>query len=253
MGSCVQIISESFPSEPGLDTAVSRVILDRVSAGEHPETLRLYTPGRVVAFARRDVLSPGYRAAVNAAHACSFQPVERIAGGRAAAFTERSIAFSWAIPDEDPRSRVQAWFVMVSELIAGTFTDIGVPAAVGEVPGEYCPGKHSVHHSGRIKLMGVGQRLARRATHLGGVIIVDRPDLVRRVLVPVYRALELDWDPQTAGALTDVRSEVTATTVIEALIDRIGRSQTVVPGTLDPEVLAAARARRSDHLPERIA
>jgi hypothetical protein len=51
--------------------------------------------------------------------------------------------------------------------------------------------------------MGVGQRIIEGAAHVGGVIVVSGSDRVREVLVPVYRALGLEWNPDTVGSLED--------------------------------------------------
>ncbi|MDJ0496490.1 MAG: hypothetical protein QNJ89_01575, partial [Acidimicrobiia bacterium] len=59
----LQILSGAWPEEPAVDTGLSKLILDAVSAGEMPATLRLYVPGREVAFGKRDVISPQYPAA----------------------------------------------------------------------------------------------------------------------------------------------------------------------------------------------
>jgi hypothetical protein len=58
-----------------------------------------------------------------------------------------------------------------------------------------------VNARGRVKVMGVGQRLVLHAAHVGGVVVVDGADAVREALVPVYAALGLSWDPATVGAL----------------------------------------------------
>ena len=47
----LRVLSDCFPDDPALDTAVSRATMRRVAAGHLPETLRLARPGRVVAFA----------------------------------------------------------------------------------------------------------------------------------------------------------------------------------------------------------
>ena len=60
----VQLITESHPNFPTLDTSISRVILDKVSQESMPETLRLYTPPEVVAFGPLDTISRGYRASI---------------------------------------------------------------------------------------------------------------------------------------------------------------------------------------------
>jgi lipoate-protein ligase A len=100
------------------------------------------------------------------------------------------------------------------------FRSLGVDARVGEVPGEYCPGEHSVNARGRVKVMGVGQRLVTSAAHVGGVIVVSGADRVREVLVPVYRALGLTWDPATVGALEEEVPGITWDDVGDAVLHR---------------------------------
>ena len=82
----LRVLLDCFPDDPVFDTAVSHATMRRVAAGELPETLRLARPGRVVAFAKRDVLAPGYAEAVAAARAAGFGSMVRLAGGRAAVF-----------------------------------------------------------------------------------------------------------------------------------------------------------------------
>jgi lipoate-protein ligase A len=187
MQPALQILSGAWPEEPGVDTALSRLILDAVSDGAMPATLRLYVPGREVAFGKRDVIAPEYPAAVAAAGEAGFVSVQRLAGGRAAVFTEHTIAFSLAVPHEDPRTTIHERFREVSALMVEAFAQLGVASEIGEVPGEYCPGEFSVNHERRIKLMGVGQRLAKRAAHVGGVVAVNRTDLLLRALIPERR------------------------------------------------------------------
>lgn len=245
----LQILSGAWPEELGVDTALSKLILDGVSAGEMPATLRLYVPGREVAFGKRDSIAPQYPAAVAAATEAGFVSVERLAGGRAAVFTEHTIAFSLAVPDEDPRISIHERFRAISGLMVDAFGALGVASQVGEVPGEYCPGEFSVNHDHRIKLMGVGQRLARRAAHVGGVIAVNRTDLLLQALIPVYRALDLEWQPTTTGSLGEVRS-VTNEDVIEALKTQFRAGYAVTKGRIGGELVDRARSVATDYLPE---
>ena len=92
---------------------------------------------------------------------------------------------------------------MTSALMVRAFASLGIDARVGEVPGEYCPGADSVNARGERKLMGVGQRLVSRGSHVGGVVVVDGADRVNDVLVPVYRALGLEWRPEATGAVAE--------------------------------------------------
>lgn len=228
---------------------MSKVILEQVSGGEMPATLRLYVPGREVAFGKRDAVAPEYPEAVAAAREVGFTPVERLAGGRAAVFTEHTIAFSLAVPVEDPRITIYERFGEISDLIVAAFARVGVPSQVGEVPGEYCPGEYSVNHAGRIKLMGVGQRLAKKAAHLGGVIAVTRPDLLLRALIPVYRALNLEWRPATVGTLEEVRRGATTDDTLAALRAEFGERYRVTRDRVHSDLVDTARTLAADFLP----
>ena len=233
-----------------MDVAVSHSILDAVSRGEMGEVLRLHVPGPVVAFGRSDRATPGYRHAVRAAEAHGFDAVERLAGGRAAVFHPQTLAFSWAVPDPEPRKRTMTRFEITSSLMADAFRTLGVDARVGEIPGEYCPGEFSVNIAGKFKVMGVGQRVVSRAAHIGGVVVIDDALRIRDVLIPVYRALDLDWDPRTAGALADRASGVDAHDVTKAIIESFSTRFDLETGTLPDNVISAASSLISDHLPE---
>ncbi|MCP3998386.1 MAG: lipoate--protein ligase family protein [bacterium] len=243
------LLGGSWPDEPGLDTALSKVILERVSAGEMPATMRLYVPGRELAFGKRDAVASQYPAAVVAAREVGFPAVERLAGGRAAVFTEHTIAFGFAAPDPDPRTTIHDRFRHMSELVVDAFRRLGVASAVGEVPGEYCPGEFSVHYDNRIKLMGVGQRLAKKAAHIGGVIAVDRTDLLLRALIPVYRALELEWRPTTVGSLGDIRHGIDNEDVIAALKAELADQYDLSRDRIDQDLVDTAREIVGDYLP----
>ena len=119
-------------------------------------------------------------------------------------------------------------------------------ARTGEIPREYCPGEYSVNARGQTKLVGIGQRLIKGAWHIGGVIVVDGADRVRDILIPVYEALGLDWDPATAGAVADEVPGIDAgTTWRSALIAELPDHE---PGELDPTTLALAQRFEPEHL-----
>lgn len=183
--------------------AISRALLERVSAGEVEETIRLSRPGRVVAFGRQDVVSSGYPEAVAAARAAGYEAMERLAGGRAALYFEGALSLTHTLADPEPPRRTQARFAEICDLLCEAFASLGVDARTGEVPGEYCPGAYSVNAGGRVKLAGVGQRMIRGAAHVGVVIVVQNSAEACRVLTPVYSALNLEWQPQTTGAVLE--------------------------------------------------
>ena len=242
------LIRESHPGP--LDVAISHAILSAVSAGDLGPTLRLHVPGPMVAFGRADRVTPGYPSAIRAAEAHGFAAVERLAGGRAAVFHEATIAFSLALPEPEPKTGINQRFELVSVLMADAFTALGLDAHVGELPGEYCRGQWSVNVGRKVKVMGVGQRLVRGAAHIGGVVVVDDGHRIRDVLIPVYRALGLDWDPRTAGSLADRSPGLTNDVVIESIRDQFQRRFALVEGTLPAGMVDGAKTLLVEHLPK---
>jgi octanoyl-[GcvH]:protein N-octanoyltransferase len=237
----LRLVRHSFPDQPELSTAISRTILRRVAAGELPPTVRIHRPGDEVAFGRQDIASPGYQAAAEAARAAGFAAVERLAGGRAAVFHSGTIAIARAYNDPQPPKRTYARFEEMADLIAAALRGLGVDARVGEVPGEYCPGAYSVNARGAVKLAGIGQRMIRGGAHMGGVVVASGGREVARVLEPVYRALELDWEPATSGSVSEeIGREVDPGELEEALIAELAQLYELVDAELDEETMRRA-------------
>jgi lipoate-protein ligase A len=238
------VLREPVPGNAALDTAVSRAILDEVARGERPETLRLWRPADALAFSVADRTRAGFPAAVAAARAAGFDPFLRLAGGHAAVYARESVAFAWAIPAPDPRVGIAERFAEAAAIVAEALRALGVDARVGEVPGEYCPGSHSVNARGRAKLMGVGQRVIRGAAHVGGVVVAGGSARLRAVLGPVYAALALPFDPAALGSVEDERTGAAPDQVAEALLAELARRHELSATALDAALLA--RAARSE-------
>jgi lipoate-protein ligase A len=237
----LRLIRHSLPDQPELSTEISRTILRRVADGELPPTVRIHRPGREVAFGRQDVANPGYGAAADAARAAGFAAVERLAGGRAAVFHEGTVAIARAYSDPEPPKRTYARFEEMAELIAAALGGLGVDARVGEVPGEYCPGAYSVNARGTRKLAGIGQRMIRGGAHMGGVVVASGEREIADVLVPVYEALDLEWDPSTSGSVTEeVDRAVDVGELEEALIAELDRRYELVDAELDEVTVQTA-------------
>jgi octanoyl-[GcvH]:protein N-octanoyltransferase len=241
------LIQRPRSGQPHLDTAISHAVLERVAAGELGATFRLRAAEPVLAFGKQDANSPGFPRAVAAARAAGFAPVLRLAGGRAAVFHEGTLAFAHATPDERPTRGTRERFERTGEWLVAALRRLGVDARVGEVPGEYCPGAFSVNAGGRIKLAGVGQRLIAGAAHLGGVLVVRDTAAVRDVLIPVYDALGLDWDPATTGSVEDEVPGVSVEEVIEAIVAELGERYELHEGDFDGETLARAHELQETH------
>ena len=245
----VQVCPDRIEGDPVLDTATSHAVLRRVAAGEITETLRLYTPDPALMFSMLDAHRSGFAEAERRAQEAGFPGVFRLAGGHAALFHSECLAFAWSMPVAEKRDGIRDRFETVSRWICQSLIRVGVPAQVGEVPGEYCPGEYSVNAAGRAKLMGVGQRVIRGAAHIGGVIVVRHADSVRDVLTDVYATLELDWKPETAGAAEDTAPGITTEDVREALLEELRQTRPIEPALLGPETHTLARELTPWHSP----
>ncbi len=221
--------------------------MHRVAAGELPETVRIGRPGRVVAFGKRDTASAGYTSALAAARSAGYDAVERLAGGRAAAYTEGTLSFSHAQREADPRRATEARFRETAELLREALAGLGVDARIGEVAGEYCPGEYSVNARGEVKLAGIGQRLIADGAHVGGVLVADGAAEVRRVLVPVYEALGLDWDPDTTGSVTEEAPGTGIDAVEAAIVAALANRYDVVEAEIDRDTLSLAETFAGQH------
>jgi lipoate-protein ligase A len=244
---------DRFPGRSVFDTAISHAMLRRVASGEAPESLRLYAPDDAVLFSSLDARRAGFARACELAHESGFASVLRLAGGHAAVFLEQSMAFAWAIPDADAHLHIRPRFERLSTLVVASLRRLGLDARVGEVPGEYCPGEFSVNLGGRVKVMGVGQRVIRGAAHVGGVLTIAQTEEMRRVLGPIYEALELEMRPETAGGVADVEPGLAVEDVIESLLAVLrDEGLETRAAVFDRETHAAAEALSPMHAPERM-
>ena len=244
----IRLLAEQYPDRPAFDTAVSHALLRRAAEGEIAETLRIHEPGSIVAFGRQDVASPGYRPAVEASRAAGYEAIERLAGGRAAVFHSGTLAFSWTIPTSTPRETIKPRFESLASTLMAAFRALGADARIGEVSGEYCPGSYSINVSGHHKVMGVGQRIIGRAAHVGGVVVVDGGDRIAEVLIPVYAALELHFNPATSGDLTGAAPGITREDVMAAIVTEFDRRNGLEADRIDEATLSLAEELEPTHL-----
>ncbi len=219
----------------------------RVAAGELPETLRIAHPGTTVAFAKRDAVAPGYEAAVRAAREHGFEATLRLAGGRAAIFHEGTMEIGHAVPDDEPRAGIHERFRQTADRLARALAALGVDARVGEIAGEYCPGRYSVNARGAAKLAGIGQRLVSGGSHTGVVLVIDGAERINEALEPVYAALGLDWEPAVTGSVRSEEPGATWEGVSDAIVAEYARDYDLVDASLDAETLALAQELAAEH------
>ena len=258
----LRVIGVSFAGEADLGTGISNALMRRVARGELGPTMRLHRTAPILAFGRLDKLRPGYGRAVEIARAHGYEPIERMAGGRAAVFHEGTLSFSIATREQGANAGTRARFESMATTIATALASFGADARVGEVPGEYCPGEFSVNARAATKLAGIGQRVITGGAHVGGVVVVRGAGRIRSVLEPIYAALELDWIPATTGSLAAEIGEDDETLPADEpdpLIERVsGALRTtlatdfeLIEAELDEPTRRLAAELRSDHSPPR--
>jgi octanoyl-[GcvH]:protein N-octanoyltransferase len=183
---------------PEADREVTRDLLASVRERGDP-AVRVWAPGRQLAFGRRDANEDGYDAARAAAREHGFPPAERQVGGRAVAYTESTLAFARITPVEGIRSGLQERYDAMVADVVDALAAVGVDANEGEPPDSFCPGDHSVSANG--KLAGIAQRVTKDAALTSGVLVVDGREEIRRVLADVYAALSVPFDPDSVGSI----------------------------------------------------
>jgi octanoyl-[GcvH]:protein N-octanoyltransferase len=236
------------PADPALDLAFAHALLRRVSREELDATIRVYRPaGPAVAFGRRDTNLPGFPAAVATCRMAGFAPVVRASGGRAVAHTTDALVIDHVSPDPLSPNGMEGRFGEFGELFAEVFRGFGVDARVGEVPGEYCPGAHSVNAHGEVKLVGTAQRMVRNAWLFSSVLIFDGAVVLRPLLSRVYDGLGLPFDPASVGALHDEAPGTTLDDVKAAVLDAYSSRFGLDPAEVDGTTLALAREMLDDH------
>jgi lipoate-protein ligase A len=145
----------------------------------------------------------------------------REGGGHAVVYDQRSGVVEVWTPNESIVTGISERFADGTARIVSALRSLGLDPQVGELPGEYCAGAHSVHLGG-IKVAGTAQRIVRGRALFAAVVLVGGGDRIRAALFDIYTALELDWEPSTAGAIQDVARDVTPEAVEAALRTAFG-------------------------------
>ncbi len=218
----MELVRDRHPEDPVAEMAFSEALLRAVAAGARGPCARVFRPGATLAFGRRDALLPGFAPAQEAARTHGYVPVVRLGGGHAAGYDEGAVVVELVTVQERVGTGIEARFAALAALLEDALRAVGVTTVTGELPGEYCPGRWSLHAEGStVKLAGIAQRSIRGAALTTAVVVVEGGARLRAALVDVYAALGLTWDPATAGALEDVRPGVGAADVEAAVVDAL--------------------------------
>jgi lipoate-protein ligase A len=130
-------------------------------------------------------------------------------------------------------------FEQYADLHARVLRGFGLDARIGELPGEYCPGEHSINASGASKIVGSAQRVTRDGWLFSSVIQVTDSHSIREMLSEAYSRIGYPLDPTTIGSMEDHLPGVTAEAVAEELRREYVATMDAVPARLSAEVLQA--------------
>ncbi|MFC4070385.1 lipoate--protein ligase family protein [Actinoplanes subglobosus] len=201
--------------DPAYDMALGPQLL-REGVGDARDILRIYSPRPTAAFSRRDTLRPGYQRAADAVRRQGFAPVVRPQGGSLAAYHLGSVVVDHVHRAVGEPLQPVERFERFARLHADVLLALGADARIGPVPGEYCPGDHSINAGGS-KIVGSAQRVTRDGWLFSTVIQVTGAARLREVLTLAYAELGYDFEPATVGALEDTVPGVTVPTVVAAV------------------------------------
>ncbi|MDQ3590527.1 MAG: hypothetical protein M3392_09885, partial [Actinomycetota bacterium] len=101
---------------------------------------------------------------------------------------------------------------------------------------------------GGMKVVGIAQRITRRATSVGGIVLVEGEDELARILERVYGAMRLPFRPESVGSLRRAGCEAGVGETIEAFAAEAQLRYGAVRVPLGEEVLELARERGEAHL-----
>src|SRR5215217_343353 len=222
-----------------------RTIFEQVASGVRPATVSITPSTRHVGVTRRDTFRPGFRDAVGAAAGMGYPVLVRSSGGGATAADLGTFGFSIVRPaDEEEAGRgIRDRYDEAAALVLGAFSRLGVVAEVGEVRDEFCPGDHSIRvgdGEGGMKVVGIAQRITRRATSVGGIVLLEGERELSLVLEQVYDAMHLPFRPHSVGSLHRAGYEAGTQHAIEAFAAEAEQVYGAVRLPLDENTLRLA-------------
>lgn len=198
-------------------------VKERLSTLKHgePSILRVRRPRPTAAFSPQDTAHRDYARVRDRARDFGFEPIERGTGGRLTMFDEGALAITLLSAHREPHRFMMQRYEMLAAAIAAALDKLGIRAEVGELANEYCPGKFSVNAEGRVKLVGVAQRMNNRCFQMGAIISVARSDKACAGIAEAYAGMGLPFDPATYGGITDFRPDLSHGQVRDVLVESV--------------------------------
>jgi octanoyl-[GcvH]:protein N-octanoyltransferase len=247
------LLPDRFES-PATAYGYQRVLFEQVATGARGPTISITPSTRHLGVTGRDRFRPGFPDAVRAARERGYPVLVRSSGGGATAAHHGTFGFSLIRPASsgEPGRTVRDRYKEAAALVLGAFARLGVrDATVGEVRDEFCPGDHSIRVGSwehGAKLVGIAQRVTRRATSVGGIVLVEGEEELARVLERVYAAMRLPFRPGSVGSLRRAGCTAGFEEIIGAFAAEAALRYGAVRVPLDGPTLAAARDGGETHL-----
>ncbi len=183
--------------------------------------LRFRRPRPTAAFSPQDTTHPDYEVVKERARVRGFEPIERGTGGRLTIFDEHSLGITIVTPHPDPYPFMISRYQIFAGAITGALLQLGIDARIGELTNEYCPGKFSINAEGRVKLVGIAQRMTKHCIQMGAIIAVKHSEKACAAIAEAYDAMALPFDPNTYGAITDIQPTLEYNQVVSTVITSI--------------------------------
>jgi hypothetical protein len=98
-----------------------------------------------------------------------------------------------------------------------------------------------------MKVVGIAQRVTRRATSVGGIVLVEGEDELARILQRVYGAMHLPFRPESVGSLRRAGYGAGVEETIGAFAAEAELRYGAARVPLDKEALELARERGDAH------
>ena len=249
----MELLTPGRFEDPAIGYGYQRVIFEQVAAKERPPTVSITPSTRHLGVTRRDTFRPGFPDAVRISYEEGYPVLVRTAGGGATAAGPGTFGFSIIRPvtNHEAQRGIRYRYDEAAALVLGAFERLRVRAQVGEVRDEFCPGDHSIRvgsWKGGMKVVGIAQRVTRRATSVGGIVLVEGEGELARILERVYGAMRLPFRPGSVGSLRRAGYEAGVEETIGAFAAEAEIRYGAARVPLDGGVLELARKRGDEHL-----